>query len=125
VLLLLAPRVVIVLVAALTVGTLGAVLFSCTTSSAPSPVGKWRSSEYPSIPPNPDYFLEIKANGEYSYSDVPGHGTWSLRGDQLVLNAFPGAKREELTVESEYKKLNNKYVDAVGFVPVDENQKKR
>jgi hypothetical protein len=81
-------------------------------------VGWWRRSEYPSSPPNPEVLLEIRSNGEYSYSTLPGYGTWTMRGDMLVLNSYPGAKREELRVKSERRMLQNTVTDGVDYLPV-------
>ena len=98
-------------------GVLCLVTAGCRPADVRAPVGWWRSSQYPSAPPSPESFLEIRSNGEYSYSTLPGHGRWAMRGDVLVLNPYPGAKREELKVESHPPMLRNTITDGVDFLP--------
>lgn len=92
----------------------------CKMSPASSPVGLWRRSGYPSSPAQKQVLLQIQGNGEYFYSKLPGRGTWEFRNDILLLNSFPGAKREELTLQDQPKMLRNVETDGVDFVPASE-----
>lgn len=115
---LLATRMAQVVLVTLAMGALSVVVVCCGSAPASPPVGLWRSSEYPSEPPNHDLFLEIRSNGEYSLSTVPGHGTWSLQGDVLVLRPYPGVKGGEFKVESQPRRLRSMIMHEVDFLPV-------
>ena len=89
----------------------------CKTGPASSPIGLWKSTGYPATRAPKPILLEIRANGEYFYNTLQGRGTWKFQNGILVLNAFPGAMREELMLESRPRMLRNTLTDGVDFVP--------
>ncbi len=125
VLLLLTRRMPHLIIALVALGAICILALQFDTTPAPSPVGWWKSSGYPSSPPTRALYLEIRKGGEYSYESLPGHGTWTMHGDHLKLNAYQGAKGEEFTVESKFKELRNTATDGVDFLPMVGKPQKR
>ena len=84
-----------------------------------TPIGIWKSSVYPRSPAMPPYFLEIRENGEYSYSTVPGHGIWTIHDNTITLKRYGGVNEESFNLENEPKMLRNIYTDGVDFLPAE------